>query len=60
MSMTGMEQKRKGYKAKLIQLFNENPDMPEENIVGLLSGLTGLSHSKIRLYIEELKSEKKI
>lgn len=58
--MAGFQTQRRMYKAKLLQLFIENPDMPEEKIVGLLSGLTGLSHSKIKVYAEELKTEGKI
>lgn len=58
--MRGMEDKRKGYKQKLISLVNENPDMPPEKIVGLMSGLTGLRHAKIREYLEELETEGRI
>ncbi len=58
--VSGMEARRKGYKLKLLALINENPDMPDDKIAGILSGLTGLRHAKIREYIEELKVEGKI
>jgi hypothetical protein len=60
MVMSGMEIKRKGYKLKLLQLFEENPDMTEEKVIGLLSGLTGLRHTRIKEYVEELKAEGKL
>ena len=58
--VTGMEVKRKSYKLKLMQLITENPDMPQEKVIGLMSGLTGLSHRKIKLYWEELELEGRV
>jgi hypothetical protein len=58
--MQGFQNQRRISKLKLIQLFTENPDMPEEKIVGLMSATTGISHSKLRTYIEELKTEGRI
>jgi len=58
--MTGMQMLRKGYKMKLLALIQENPDMPEDKIVGILSATTGLKHVTIRGYIEELKDEGRV
>jgi hypothetical protein len=50
-------EERKAKKLALADIIKKNPDMELDRVVGLFSQKTGLSHTKIRMYLEELKAE---
>ena len=58
--MSYYTEERKRNKIKLTEMIKKNPEVEELRIIALFSMQTGLSHTRIKEYIEELKIEKAI
>lgn len=55
--MQGTENRRLAFKRHLAEMIKQNPDLDRDKIVALFSTKTGLTHSRIRIYIIELDAE---
>ena len=49
--------KRLELKHKIVDILATNPDMSEDALKGIISKQTGMRHTTIQTYINELKAE---